>query len=100
MRAASGWMVGLVSIALVAGCGGSPESGGDSDEENLTSGATRIASGLESPSTIHISGDLLIFSTAHFVGSGDPELDQQFAHWEGQLWKKPMKSGAKKKIDD
>lgn len=89
----------VLTSAFALGCS-SADDGSDPEEEDLTSGATRIAKSLEGPGNAVVSGDVLVFSTAHFEASGDPELDQEFASWHGQLWMKPIPSGQKSKMAD
>jgi hypothetical protein len=93
-------LTGLVFVGLVAGCGADDGSAVTGDDAYATAGATRIVKSLEGPGNLAIVGDSLVFSTAHFDASGDPELDQQFASWRGTLWQRPLAGGAKKKVAD
>lgn len=86
----------LFALPLTA-CDEAPTTG---DEADLTAKGTRIASSLEGPGNLQIVNGTLVFSTAHFDASGDPELDQEFASWRGALWQKPLSGGSKKKVAD
>ncbi|MFO0665523.1 MAG: hypothetical protein U0174_16325 [Polyangiaceae bacterium] len=95
-------MLTLATAALPA-CAGADDPAADGSaevEENLESGATRIAKGLGGPSNFQVVGTNLFYSTSFFVASGDPELDQQMAYWTGESWMKPLAGGTKKRIDE
>ena len=82
-------LAAITSLALF-GCG---DDAPVSSSEDVTAKATTIAKSLEGPGNLTVVTDRLVWSTAHFVASGDPELDQQFAFWQGELWSKPLGSG-------
>ena len=88
----------LALFGLVSGCGADDVVTGD--DAYATAGATRIVKSLEGPGNLVVVGDQLVFSTAHFDASGDPELDQQFASWRGTVWKRPLAGGTKTKVHD
>lgn len=95
-------LLALTAAALPA-CAGADDAaaeGSDQVEENLASGATRIAKGLGGPSNLQIVNGTLFYSTSHLVASGDPELDQQMAYWTGETWMKPLAGGAKKRLGE
>lgn len=93
-------LFGSAALVIVLGLAGCGEDGTTGEAQDATSGATRIAYSLEGPGNLTIVGTQLVWSTAHFDASGDPELDQQFASWRGALWRKPLAGGAKKKVDE
>jgi hypothetical protein len=89
------------SLLALAGCSAesSSSSSDETAEEALGNGATRIAANLEGVDHLVVIGDTLVWSSAHLVASGDPELDQQFAYWQGELWSKGIgASGARRRI--
>jgi hypothetical protein len=98
MRAFSLAATLCLAAAALAGCAGDDAT--TSDEAFIGTGATLIYKSLQHPGNLVATDDRLIYSTAHFVASGDPELDQQFAYWEGALWNKPLPTGARKKLSD
>lgn len=93
-RLATFALAALVAAPL-AGC-----TAGDSgaDEEDAIAGLTHAHTGLQNPDAMFVAGDKLVYSQAHFIASGDPELDQEFAHWEGELWSVAVKGGSGKRI--
>lgn len=91
-------LTALAFVGLASGC--VEDDVVTADDANVTAGATRIAKSLEGPGNLAIVGDSLVFSTAHFDASGDPELDQQYASWRGTVWKRPLAGGAKEKVAD
>lgn len=91
-RSALGLALGLG--AVLVGCNASD----DGEGEQFATQGTSVARSLQSPDQLTIMGSQLVFATASFVGSGDPELDQQYAYWEGQLWRLPLAGGSKKAL--
>src|SRR6185436_5034872 len=94
--------IALLSLLLMAapitmGC---VADSADADEADATANATTVVKSLEGPGGLAVVGDQLIYSTAHFVASGDPELDQEFAYWTGELNVRPLDGGKKTKLGD
>jgi hypothetical protein len=85
----------VLAAAPLTGCA-APTVGEESDD--VTSGAKRMLSGLKNPDNLFVLGDRLLYSQASFVASGDPELDQEFAYWTGELWSVALSGGKGKKF--
>ena len=59
------------------------------DEAALTEAKT-LAHGVTNPSGMTVAGNHIYFGSNHFVASGDPELDQEYAYWEGKYARVPL----------
>lgn len=87
-------LLSALSATFVVGCADDSSAGAptEADEQALTE-AKVLAKGVAYPSGLAAAGDHVYFGANHFVASGDPELDQQFAYWEGKFSRVTMNGG-------
>jgi hypothetical protein len=93
------------SLALLslAACSGAeaPSIDDENSEEALgAAGMKVLVRNVEHPGGLAVTDKHLYFSQNHFVASGDPELDQQMAYWEGKYARVPLTGGAREKLTD
>ena len=94
-------LLALGAPLLAAACGGTAEDSADAvDEGALATAGKTIVRGLEHPSGLIVTDKHVYFSTNRFIASGEPELDQQFAYWEGKFSRVPLAGGAREKLDE
>lgn len=71
----------------------------EADEQALTE-AKVLARGITSPSGLAVAGNHIYFGSNTFVASGDAELDQEFAYWEGKFARVPLTGGRQELVAD
>lgn len=91
----------LSSLASM-GCTSEVADADDSGTEDALNGAGAkvLVRNVEHPGGLAVTGEHVYFSQNHFVASGDPELDQQMAYWEGKFARVPLTGGAREKLSD
>jgi len=93
-------MIAPATLAVAcADPGASSEDAVAGDEQALTE-AKVLAKGVTSPSGLAVAGGHVYFGSNHFVASGDPDLDQQFAYWAGKFSRVPLAGGRQEAVLD
>lgn len=84
----------------LAACGGASEASGDTEDALERAGVKTHARNVEHPAGLVVTDSHVYFSANHFVASGEPELDQQFAYWQGKYSRVALGGGRREKVSD
>ncbi|WP_146646749.1 hypothetical protein [Labilithrix luteola] len=96
--------VAVIAFALAAGtlaigCSAESSDVEAADEQALTTAKT-LTKGISSPTGLAVTSTHVYFGSNHFVASGDPELDQQMAYWEGKYSRVGISGGRREVVTD
>lgn len=85
---------------LAIGCSSADSSDVEAaDEQALTTPKT-LTKGISSPSGLTVTSSHVYFGSNQFIASGDPELDQEMAYWQGKYSRVKIGGGKRELVAD
>ncbi len=94
-------LLGLGAPLLATACATATDASIEAvDEGALATAGKTITRGLQHPAGLVVTDKHVYFSTNRFIASGEPELDQQFAYWDGKYSRVPLAGGARELLEE
>lgn len=90
----------LAAGTLVIGCSSADSSDVEAADEQALTTAKTLAKGISSPTGLAVTSTHVYFGSNQFIASGDPELDQQMAYWEGKYSRVKISGGKRELVTD